>query len=393
MVFKKINKFIFPLILFIVFFSCSRSSPQKTLLPDFFEGYVNIKVYTDESSSINTISFNKEETFGSSENIFIYNASIVGIDNKSKVYVNTDKTIHVFKNNGSYITGIGNEGRGPGEFQVINNMKLRNGELYVYDANLSRVSIFNTDTFELKKVINIPTINGLRGLGEFGVIDDEYLIVGMPENQQSANSAISKRFMHYFLIDKTGYANETALKITDITDYYEVTNVRGTSYPPIPFDRTTLFSLSASGKMYFAWTDKIAIKILDSKGNYQKAVFYPYQNVQIESDSDFPGFYKVLDLISDTKKILGNRLPDTHPAVSQFFVDDEERLWLSTIVDIEGVYEWWVLKETGDLITRFKWPRNEPIEAVKNGYMYTLETEENTGLQQVVKYQIEIEEV
>jgi hypothetical protein len=45
-----------------------------------------------------------------------------------------------------------------------------------------------------------------------------------------------------------------------------------------------------------------------------------------------------------------------------------------------------VFEETGTL-TRFEWPRDEPIEVKKNGYMYTRETEQETGLQQVVQYQ------
>ncbi|MCC5906914.1 MAG: hypothetical protein JJU13_11940 [Balneolaceae bacterium] len=46
-----------------------------------------------------------------------------------------------------------------------------------------------------------------------------------------------------------------------------------------------------------------------------------------------------------------------------------------------------------ELITWFEWPRDEPIEIIKNGYLYTRETDEETGLQQVVRYRIVMEEV
>jgi len=72
-------------------------------------------------------------------------------------------------------------------------------------------------------------------------------------------------------------------------------------------------------------------------------------------------------------------------------IDDLDRLWIATTVEDMSVYEWWVLEETGELITKFKWLRDEPIEVVKNGYMYTRETEEETGLQTIVKYRIEME--
>ncbi len=43
-------------------------------------------------------------------------------------------------------------------------------------------------------------------------------------------------------------------------------------------------------------------------------------------------------------------------------------------------------------MSKFEWPRDEPIEVVKNGYMYTRQTEQETGLQQVVRYRIEMTE-
>lgn len=85
-------------------------------------------------------------------------------------------------------------------------------------------------------------------------------------------------------------------------------------------------------------------------------------------------------------------LPATWPALNDLFIDDKNRLWIATIVEDFNIYEWWIVEENGVLITRFEWSRNEPIRIVKNGYMYALEIEEDTGLQQIVRYRIEIAE-
>jgi len=53
--------------------------------------------------------------------------------------------------------------------------------------------------------------------------------------------------------------------------------------------------------------------------------------------------------------------------------------------------EWRVLEKNGELITKFEWPRDEPIEVIKNGMMYKRQTDEETGLQQVVRYGFELE--
>ncbi|TYP95563.1 hypothetical protein LX73_0872 [Fodinibius salinus] len=53
---------------------------------------------------------------------------------------------------------------------------------------------------------------------------------------------------------------------------------------------------------------------------------------------------------------------------------------------------WWVLKPTGELIARFNWPRSKPIQLMKGDYIYTRETQEEIGQQQIVKYRFVMEE-
>jgi hypothetical protein len=86
-------------------------------------------------------------------------------------------------------------------------------------------------------------------------------------------------------------------------------------------------------------------------------------------------------------------LPSFWPVLRAVVIDDKDRLWVATTVENMKVYEWWVLEKNGELITQFQWPRIKPIQVVKNGNIYTRETDEETGLQQVVRYQVEFEEV
>lgn len=382
------------LICFPIFllYSCEYSSRQE-VLPEFFGENSYIHVFNETSEPKATASFYKSIVIHESDEAFFNNNPKIAADSDGRVYIEGNKKVHVFDQNGTFIGTIGREGRGPGEFQVIHNFKISGDDLYVYDANLSRVSVFETESTKLQEVINIPSVNGSIGLGEFDLLGEEHLIVGMRQDHRTSGSAVIERFMHYYMIDFHGNVQLPSVVTTDLSDYYEISGDRGVSYPPIPFDRTTLFSLSPSGKLYFLYTDGIAIKVLNSNGEFLTGIYHPFQNVEIQSDTEFPGFYHTMGIITNTKNILGDRLPRTHPAVSLFFVDDEERLWLSTIIDNLNLYDWWVLEKTGELITKFVWPRNEPIKLVKNGYMYTRQTDKETGLQQIVRYRIEFEEV
>jgi hypothetical protein len=71
-------------------------------------------------------------------------------------------------------------------------------------------------------------------------------------------------------------------------------------------------------------------------------------------------------------------------------IDNENILLVSTIVENFDVFESWVLEESGEVITRFEKPRNEPIEVVNNGYMYTCETDE-MGVASIVRYRIDMD--
>ena len=96
--------------------------------------------------------------------------------------------------------------------------------------------------------------------------------------------------------------------------------------------------------------------------------------------------YGVLKIMIEEAK----QLPGLWPAIDNLLVDDEHLLCVSTIVENFDICQWWILKASGELITKFEWPRDEPIEAIKNGKMYTRQTDEETGLEQVVRYNVEI---
>lgn len=80
--------------------------------------------------------------------------------------------------------------------------------------------------------------------------------------------------------------------------------------------------------------------------------------------------------------------PSTWPAINAMTVDDKSRIWVSTITDSKDSYQWWVVSDEGKLLVRFRWPRSRSIELVKDGSVYTRETDEETGVTQIVRYGI-----
>ncbi|TVQ03146.1 MAG: hypothetical protein EA359_10190 [Balneolaceae bacterium] len=144
-----------------------------------------------------------------------------------------------------------------------------------------------------------------------------------------------------------------------------------------------------SDNIVYAWGEEMLFKVYDSDGDYMYLFYYPYQNIRVKSDHISKHYVNLNDEMS---LFLEKQAPETWPAFNDLIVDDSNRLWVSAIIDDFEVYQWWVLKvDTGELLARFEWHRDKPILVVRNGHMYTRERDEETGLQQIVRYRIGME--
>jgi outer membrane protein assembly factor BamB len=85
-------------------------------------------------------------------------------------------------------------------------------------------------------------------------------------------------------------------------------------------------------------------------------------------------------------------MPETWPVFESFTVDDKGRIWVEKLTENRDESEYVVLANSGELIATFNWPSNKEVQEIKNGFFYTLETNEETGLREVVKYGITLEE-
>ena len=148
-----------------------------------------------------------------------------------------------------------------------------------------------------------------------------------------------------------------------------------------------IVATSDNGDIYVAMSDHLLIRKYSLDGDYQSAFYHPFEHLKMNRDDAINA--QVTELLADI--VSQNDLLEAWPAMDRMLVDDEGRIWISTIVGILDVYEWWILEESGELITKFDWPRDELIVIIKNGKMYTRETDEESGLVQVVRYGIELQ--
>jgi len=347
-------------------FFCSCSSKSEY---EFSSEKSSNSLHTD-SSEVKTLRLEivLDSVIEQNPEIYYKRVSNVAVDSNGNIYLENNRGVHVYNEKGNYLSTIGRNGSGPGEFQTIHNIKIRKDSLYVYDASLARISVFNINSKKLINEVRLPSKKGLIGLGDFDILKDGRLVVGLRKTKEK--SPIIENYAEFYFLDQKGFLSNFPFQVSKLSDDFILINENGTSYPPVPFDRTTFFDVSKNGDIYFAWTGKISIKCYNSFGKFISEFNYPFKNTKINSVDDFPEFHKNLGFVSETKSILGDRLPSTFPAVANFFVDDKERLWFATITSDKNNYDWNVFTKEGKLIGRLSLEKEKKIMLVQNNVAY-----------------------
>lgn len=357
----------------------------------------NLKSFSTDTSLIKDIKFIEEISFGNAKEVLHGKLGEVTIDNSDRVFIaDRDRlVIHVYNPDGSYHTSLGRKGNGPGEFSGIGSIKIHSGMLYAADTNPFplRVHAYSLELWTFSHTIQLWAKNR----GGFEELKGKYPDQFYPRGDGSFLVSYSKpgtdyldeeSFLHYYLQDENGkIISDKIFEQKDLRYLvYKYPDGYTVAYT-FPFLEKSLFDISKDGLLYSARNKEFLIKVYSQNGKHLQEIRHPFNRRELNKS----------ELIENTeddvrrKMISQHELPESWPALEDMFFDDENRLWISTIIDSNEVYEWWVLKNTGEVITKFEWPRDKPIETVHNDYMYIRETEEETGIQEIVRYRIEMD--
>jgi hypothetical protein len=380
-------------ILLVIGIGCTNQSHND--LPSHLKGIKNVKIYSANEGSINELQVERKQTFGTGK-VIIGDLREVAVDKLGRIYIADGKLldIKVYQSNGNFLKRLGRKGKGPGEFSEITNMQINDNGLFVYDHSRQRAIVFSLDSLDYKSVINFAD-----NRDKFDELDEAYIgrkylrsndtfLTEFTKSNLSNNIKDWDRIENtglYYLLNKDGKI--ISKKLIETTSSFDVL----VPYGPrsvgtyVEFYNKSLTTLSENDQIYLAWSADFLIKVYNSKGDYQYAFYHPYQKVSLSresaSDAEIPKYI--------LKGMSSMNLPETWPVLKTMFFDDKNRLWIATIIEDMEMYKWWVLRETGNVITKFKWPRDKPIQVVKNNYLYTKEKNE-MGVPSIVKYSFEI---
>lgn len=381
-------------LLIVILGGCS-SEPQVDI-PDHIESLEKLTVIPKDQEPAHTIDFKQTALFGETEQVLLGDITGMTVDEQGRVYLGDgdQEVIHVYKPNAQYLRKIGSEGKGPGEFTRINSLRQQNGRLYAYDSQQHRVNVFSLDSFAFSHAVPLTReISNIEALSNtspksFYVSGNGKLLVSFIEHFSMGQEEETERSTFFYWMDQEG--NIVSDKIIEQKAGKTITGTIGGGpvVVPAPFGRKSIFTGGPEDTFYGTWNEDFLIKKYNAKGEYQQAIYYPYSKSPLEIEDllekfDHEGIH---DLIRNAER------PDSWPVIHSMKVDDQSRIWVSTITNDRDSYQWWVIGSDGKLLAKFTWPRSRSLKAVKDGSAYTHETDDETGVERIVRYNIEMSE-
>ncbi len=377
------------ILLIVILAACSGG--EEIEIPEEIASIENLTVYELPENPPSEINFIPEVSFGDTDELIIGGVGGATADERGRVFIadRDQNTIHAFDADGNYLQSLGKEGKGPGEFGSLAFLQLSDDFLHAMDFSQRRVNVFSLETLEFSHTFSLMNeerqIEELTGRfpGSYLPLDKNRYLVSFSQPFRSGDLE-DERSVLYYILDSEGKVISDRILKTKMGEFLMERSGDSFMVWVSPFGANSLVELSENGTIFTAWSRDFLIHKYNTDGEKSGANYYPFQNAPLDRD-------EAINYNEDEnyqRMVRNSEIPATWPALISMKSDDHNRLWISTIVEDQDVYQWWVLDENGEPLATFTWPRSQTVEDIKNGYVYVRETDD-MGLAKVVRYRVD----
>lgn len=320
-------------------------------------------------------------------------SGLVRSDSDNNLFIGDrgQKLIFVFDDSGQHIDTFGGEGSGPGEFKEIQDMHIgyQSDTLFIFDRREFRVNRFHRDSENNWNYTNSFTLQEIDPLlhqpGRLIHVPDTGFLLEQTIYYILMGAENPKEYP-VTLIDLNGNKisdEQFRLPLDEIAVNREGGAIRGINF--LPFGRKSILKVGPEGHLYHNWTDQLEISQIDLSGDTISAFSLSIENPQVEAEEKQ---YWIDAHIDEMHELLRETIPATKPIVEDFYIDEEQRIWVNIHSDISEDYNWLVLENNGDVIGGFSLPENIQISDVRHGNLYGAVENEETGELSVLVYNL-----
>lgn len=380
-------KYFLPSILLIVLcIGCGQINSEN--VPEHLSKIENLTIYPSSVNSQKDIQFTRTQIFEESENLTFGRISGIAVDKSERVYISESTqghaAIHVFESDGTYLTSLGGYGDGPGEFRSIINPQIVENKLYALDGRQLKINVYSLQSLSFKSTIQLDPgnwshIEDLNGAfpSDFTVLDSERILLTFLKSEGR------KDLLFRYMINSSGEISSNKIVEQVSAEHFVRPDNDGIFFSP--FSSSGLFAITENENLYTIWTEEILFKKYTLDGEYQSSFYHPFTNKELSRD-EVLNYY---DSEIYEASVRNTGFPEQWPSIHSFVMDESDNFWISTIIDSESNYQWWVLSNEGEILSKFTWPKSKSIRDVTDESLFALETDPDTGIQKVIKYQFQ----
>ncbi len=329
----------------------------------------------------------------------LYSPSVILMDEEGFFYIQDSGNyrIAVFNPDGHYSHSFGRQGEGPGEFQYLSLLSVRDDIVTVHDSWLQRTSLFRTDGTLISSVSR-QTTSGGRYIELYPGPDDTRITL----SQVWEGGENEYRYEHLRVVTLNTDGDTLGLMESATVPFgyrFNEQNIRSTAYVHF-MARPQAVILPAEGILLTSGTET-ELCWYDLTGNLQRRiridmereVVTPEERGRIIDRSE----ERVAEAGSDIRRTLAKlqqkhmRIPDSKDFWSGLIVDDSGFIWLQKPGDAFGIQAeegvtHRVLSPDGEYLGDSIWPAAEGW--ISRGNFLTYREDADTGEQQAVVYRI-----
>lgn len=370
-------------VIFILFAVACSSEPEPDI-PEDIASLENVAVYSGDAVPLQTVSFEREARFGDTDDVYIGSIAGVAVSDDGTLFLadRTEAIVHVFDTMGNYRTAMGGKGEGPGEFLSISSLRLFNGELFALDTQQQRVSVFDAAGHDYLRSHTLS--GGTQDLSGFPVaaepLSDGRFFV-LYNSMQREDEKFYRRYIPR-IMDSEGKTLSSEFIEFPRSEMLMLQSDNMISIRSLPFLGESYIGFNQNEEIVTAFSDRLLFHVISLEGDTLRSIYHSKNLPPL----DRAAMLATIEDEASRKEISAMEIPETRQAFETFYVDDENRIWISTTTEDTDVTDWWVLSEAGEKLAEFSRNATDRVMFVNAGHVYFMETDEDTGLQEIVKY-------
>ena len=282
--------------------------------------------------------------------------------------------VHVFESDGTYLSQVGGQGQGPGEFRYLSGAAIGAADsVYLWELVSNRILVYDPDDFSYVRSTEVrddgkKEFNFLIG----GIGDGWIMTKSLDPFLESDDGSMTINTNTHYDLTKVNRDGSYGTEILGTVDEYEMIYDLGEGgvmhFLWTPFGRSPSFAVGPDDMLYYGWSDEIEIITVSADGSIRDTIRYEHEPVPI-TDAEMA---EAMPEEPNYRELVEAREPhETKPAFQTLVVDEMSRIWIKLSSPEDAVQaEWLILSQESHAVGRTTLPATVDLEVIRGGYAY-----------------------